>query len=309
MLEEVLAATIRGATPLLLAALGELISQRAGVINIGIEGMMLMGALFGMIGSFYTTGLPMFAPWIGLLAAGVSGLLTAIIFVIFTIKLRGDQIVIGTALTLFALGFTEVINQRLLQVVERPLKSTAFNDIHLPLLSEIPIFGKILFSQNIIVYLTFLLVPCVYFFLYHTHLGLRVRACGEHPNAISTVGSNVLLIRTACMLFAGVLAGLGGGYLSLADVPYFNSEMTAGRGFIALTIVIFGKWHPIKTCGAAILFSFGFALEYRFQAFGLGIQRQWFMMLPFLLCLAVLAGFVGRAEAPKALGKTFDPQA
>ncbi len=309
LVEEVLAATIRGATPLLLAALGELVSQRAGVINIGIEGMMLIGALSGMIGSFYTAGLPMFAPWIGLFAAGVSGLLMAIIFIIFAIKLRGDQIVIGTALTLFALGFTEVINQRLLQVFGRSLKSTAFNDIHLPVLSEIPIFGKVLFSQNIIVYLTFFLVPCVYIFLYHTHFGLRVRACGEHPNAISTVGSNVLLIRTACMLLAGVLAGLGGGYLSLADVPYFNSEMTAGRGFIALTIVIFGKWHPIKTCGAALLFSFGFALEYRFQAFGLAIQRQWFMMLPFLLCLAVLAGFVGRAEAPKALGKTFDPQA
>ncbi len=309
MLEDVLAATIRGATPLLLAALGELISQRAGVINIGIEGMMLIGALSGMIGSYYTAGIPMFAPWIGLIVAGVSGLLTAIIFVFFAIKLRSDQIVIGTALTLFALGLTEVVFQRFSQIVGSQQKVTAFQDIHLPILSEIPILGDILFSHNIIVYLTFLLVPCVYFFLYHTQLGLRVRACGEHPKAISTVGSNVIRIRTMCLMFAGAMAGIGGGYLSLAEIPYFTSEMTDGRGFVALAIVIFGKWHPLKTCAAALLFGFGFALDFRFQASGWGIQHHWFLMFPFLLCLAVLAGFVGRADAPQALGKPYDPQA
>lgn len=309
LFEEVLAATIRGATPLLLAALGELVSQRAGVINIGIEGMMLMGALSGMIGSFYSPGIPMIAPWIGLAVAGVSGVLTAIIFVFFAIKLRGDQIVIGTALTLFALGITEVIYQRILDVEGSQLKVSAFQDIQLPVLSKLPIFGDIFFSHNIIVYLTFFLVPCVYFFLYHTQLGLRVRACGEHPKTISTVGSNVTRIRTMCLLFAGGMAGIGGGYLSLAEIPYFTSEMTDGRGFVALAIVIFGKWHPIKTCAAALLFGFGFALDFRFQALGWDIQHQWFLMFPFLLCLAVLAGFVGRAEAPQALGKPYDPQA
>ncbi len=306
MFEDILAATIRGATPLLLAALGEVIAQRAGVINIGIEGMMLIGALFGMVASFYTAGLPFLAPWIGILVAGLGGLMTAALFAFLAVRQRGDQIVIGTAVTLLALGFTQVVYQRLFGKTGSPQSVPYFKQIDVPFLSEIPLFGKALFSHNVIVFLTFLLVPCVYFFLYHTQQGLRVRACGEHPKAISTVGSNVSLLRTMCLLFAGTMAGIGGGYLSLADVPYFTPGMTSGRGFIALAIVIFGKWHPVKACGAALLFGFGFALDNRFQASGLGIQYQWFLMLPFVLCLAVLAGFVGRAEAPLALGRPYD---
>ncbi len=307
ILEDILAATIRGATPLLLAALGEVVAQRAGVINIGIEGMMLIGALFGWVGSFYTAELLFLAPWIGLLIAGLSGLVTAALFAFFAIKLRGDQVVIGTAITLLALGFTEVVYQRLFGKTGSSHSVPDFKQFDMPLLSQIPFFGEALFSHNIIVYLAFLMVPCVYFFLYHTQLGLRIRACGEHPKAISTVGSNVSLLRTMCLLFAGTMAGIGGGYLSLADVPYFTPKMTTGRGFIALAIVIFGKWHPMKACGAALLFGLGFALDNRFQAFGWDIQYQWFSMLPFVLCLAVLAGFVGRAEAPLALGKPYDP--
>lgn len=308
MFEEILAATISGATPLLLAALGEVVSQRAGVINIGIEGMMLIGALFGVLGSFYTAELPFLAPWVGLIVAGLGGLLTAALFAFFAIKLRGDQVVIGTAITLFALGFTEVVyHRRLFGETGRPKSVPDFKEFDVPLLSQIPFLGDALFSHNIIVFLAFLMVPCVYFFLYHTQLGLRVRACGEHPKAISTIGSNVSLLRTMCLLFAGTMAGIGGGYLSLADVPHFNPEMTAGRGFIALAIVIFGKWHPVKACGAALLFGLGFALDLRFRAKGFDIQYQWFSMLPFVLCLAVLAGFVGKAEAPIALGKPYDP--
>ena len=305
--EDILAAAIRGATPLLLAALGEVVSQRAGVINIGIEGMMLIGALFGWVGTFYMAELPFFAPWVGLLIAGLSGLATAAIFVLFSIKLRGDQVVVGTAITLLALGFTEVVYRRLFGVTGSSHNVPNFKEFDVPFLSQIPLFGKALFSHNIIVFIAFLLVPCVYFFLYHTQPGLRVRACGEHPKAISTIGSNVSLLRTVCLLFAGTMAGIGGGYLSLADVPYFFPGMTAGRGFIALAIVIFGKWHPVKACGAALLFGLGLALDNRFQAFGWDIQYQWFLMLPFVLCLVVLAGFVGRAEAPLALGKPYDP--
>ncbi len=307
ILEDILAATIRGATPLLLAALGEVVAQRAGVINIGIEGMMLIGALFGMMGSFYSAELQFLAPWNGLLLAGLSGLVTAALFAFFAIRLRGDQVVIGTAITLLALGLTEVVYQRLFGKTGSSHSVPDFKQFDVPLLSQIPFFGEALFSHNIIVYLAFLMVPCVYFFLYHTQLGLRVRACGEHPKAISTIGSNVSLLRTMCLLFAGTMAGIGGGYLSLADVPYFSPGMTVGRGFIALAIVIFGKWHPMKACGAALLFGLGFALDNRFQAFGWDIQYQWFLMLPFVLCLAVLAGFVGRAEAPLALGKPYDP--
>ena len=305
MFEDILAATIRGATPLLLAALGEVVSQRAGVINIGIEGMMLMGAFFGMVGSYYTAELPWLAPWCGLFIAGLSGLLTAALFAFFALRLRGDQVVIGTAVTLLALGLTEVIYQRLFGVTGTSLRVPAFGQLEIPLLSKLPILGGALFSHNILVFLTFLLVPCVYIFLYHTQPGLRIRACGEHPRAISTVGANVLGLRTVCLLFAGTMAGMAGGYLSLADVPYFTPGMTVGRGFIALAIVIFGKWHPVKACGAALLFGLGSALDVRFQAAGWDIPYQLLLMLPYVLCLAVLAGFVGRAEAPLALGKPY----
>lgn len=306
IIEDIIVSTIYASTPLLLAALGEVVSQRAGVINIGIEGMMLFGALFGLLGSFYTSELPFLAPWIGILIAGFSGFLTAAIFAYFAIRLRGDQIVIGTAITLLALGLTEVLYARLLGGIGSQRGVHDFKDIKLPVFENIPIIGKILFSHNIIVYMAFLLVPCVYFFLYHTHYGLKVRACGEHPKAISTVGSNVSLIRTMCLLFAGTMAGIGGGYLSLVDVPYFLPGMTSGRGFVALAIVIFGKWHPVKACAAALLFGLGYAMDALFQAFDLGIQYQWFKMLPFILCLTVLAGFVGRAEAPLALGRPYD---
>ncbi len=306
---------IHASTPLLLAAMGEVVSQRSGVINIGIEGMMLFGALFGLLGSYYTSGLPILAPWIlpilapwiGILTAGLSGLITAAIFSYFAIRLRGDQIVIGTAITLLALGFTEVVYRRLWGGIDKQLGIHDFKVIEIPLLDNIPIIGEILFSHNIVVFLAFLLVPCVYFFLYHTQYGLKVRACGEHPKAISTVGYNVLKIRTICMLFAGTMAGIGGAYLTLADVPYFSPGMTFGRGFVALAIVIFGKWHPIKAFAAALLFGLGYAMDAQFQALGLGIQYQWFKMLPFVLCLTVLAGFVGRAEAPLALGRPYDP--
>lgn len=309
LLEEILAATINASTPLLLAALGEVISQRAGVINIGIEGMMLIGALFGMVGSFYAAGLPFIAPWLGLITAGIGGLLVAVIFATLAIKLRGDQVIIGTAITLLALGFTQVVYQRLFGKTGSPQSVPYFQDFDLPLLSQIPILGKALFSHNIIVYLSFLLVPCVYFFLYHTQPGLRVRACGEHPKAIATTGSNVTILRSMCMMFAGIMAGIGGGYLSLADVPYFTPGMTAGRGFTALAIVIFGKWHPVKALGAALLFGLGFALDARFQAAGWDIQYQLSLMFPYILCLIVLTGFVGKAEAPLALGKPYDQSA
>ena len=317
MFEDILSATIRGATPLLLAALGEVISQRAGVLNIGIEGMMLIGAFFGMVGSFYAEKLamiympglammaPLMAPWAGLFMAGLGGLAAAALFALFAIRLRGDQVIVGTAMTLLALGLTEVIYQRLFGVTGIAQGVPAFQQIDIPLLSKIPFLGRALFSHNILVFITFLLLPCVYFFLYHTQLGLRIRACGEHPKAIATVGSNVLRLRTFCLLFAGAMAGMAGGYLSLADVPYFTPGMTVGRGFIALAIVIFGKWHPVKACGAALLFGLGSALDARFQALGWGIPYQLWLMLPYLLCLAVLAGFVGRAEAPLALGKPY----
>ena len=183
------------------------------------------------------------------------------------------------------------------------LKVAIFQPLHIPLLSSIPFIGPILFQQNLLVYITFLAVPAVYFYLFHTHHGLAIQACGEHPKAADTVGVSVLGLQAKCVLFGGFMAGLAGGYLSLVDVPFFSTEMTAGRGFIALSIVIFGKWHPVKACGAALLFGLANALPDRLQAIAdLGfIPYQFFLMLPYVLTLLVLAGFVGQARPPAAL--------
>ena len=303
MFEEILAATIRQATPLLLAALGEIVVQRSGVINIGIEGMMLMGAFFGMLGSFYTgIAVPSLAPWVGIVAAGLSGGITAYLFAFLTIRLSADQVVTGTGITLLALGLTEVIYQKLFSYTGSALKVAAFGEVKIPVLSSIPWVGPALFQHNLLVFLTLLFVPCVYFYLFQTSHGLKIRACGEHPKAVDAVGVNVRRLRTLCVLFGGLIAGFAGGYLSLADVPYFTPGMTVGRGFIALAIVIFGKWHPVKACGAALLFGLGESLEVRFQAIGWDVPYQFLLMLPYVLTLLVLAGFVGRSTPPQALG-------
>ena len=306
MFEEILAATIRQATPLLLAALGEVVVQRSGVINIGIEGMMLMGAFFGMLGSFYTgAALPTLAPLVGIVAAGLSGVITAYVFAFLTIRLAADQVVTGTGVTLLALGLTEVIYQKLFGYTGDALKVAAFGEIQIPLLSDIPWIGSALFQHNILVFLSFLCVPCLYFYLFQTSHGLTIRACGEHPKAVDAAGVDVRRLRTLCILFGGLIAGLAGGYLSLADVPYFTPGMTVGRGFIALAIVIFGKWHPVKACAAALLFGLGGSLEVRFQAIGWDIPYQFLLMLPYVLTLLVLAGFVGRSTPPLALGTSY----
>ena len=304
MLEQILAATIRQATPLLIVALGEVMTERAGVINIGLEGIMILSAFTGWLTSFYVqdafVGL---APWAGILVSGLSGVALSGIFAFFALRLKTDQVVTGTGINLLAFGLVEVIYRRIFGVTGDALKVAIFQPVHLPLLSDIPFLGPILFQHNVLVYAAFLAVPLVYFYLFHTYRGLAIQACGEHPKAADTVGVGVIGLQTRCVLFGGLMAGLAGGYLSLADVPYFSTEMTAGRGFIALSIVIFGQWHPVKACGAALLFGLGNALPDRLQAIPdlRFIPYQFFLMLPYVLTLLVLAGFVGRARPPAAL--------
>ena len=304
MIEHILEATVRYATPLLLVALGEIIAERAGVINIGLEGMMILGAFTGWLGSFYIQGInPGIAPGVGLLFGGLSGVVLASIFATLVLRLKTDQVVTGTGINLLAFGLVEVLYRRIFGATGDALKVAIFQPLHIPLLSSIPFIGPILFQQNLLVYITFLAVPAVYFYLFHTHHGLAIQACGEHPKAADTVGVSVLRLQARCVLFGGFMAGLAGGYLSLVDVPFFSTEMTAGRGFIALSIVIFGKWHPVKACGAALLFGLANALPDRLQAIAdLGfIPYQFFLMLPYVLTLLVLAGFVGQARPPTAL--------
>jgi general nucleoside transport system permease protein len=304
MLEQILAATIRQATPLLIVALGEIIAERAGVINIGLEGIMILSAFVGWLGSYYIQSISVgLAPMAGLLVGAFSGMVLAALFATLILRFKTDQVVTGTGVNLLAFGLVEVLYRRIFGETGEALKVAIFQPLHIPLLSDIPFIGAILFQHNPLVYVAFLAVPLVYFYLFHTYHGLSIQACGEHPKAADTVGVNVIHLQAKCVLFGGFMAGIAGSYLSLADVPYFSTEMTAGRGFIALSIVIFGKWHPIKACGAALLFGFGNALPDRLQAIpDLGfIPYQFFLMLPYVLTLLVLTGFVGHAKPPAAL--------
>jgi len=308
MIEQILAATIRQATPLLIVALGEIIVQRSGVINIGLEGIMILSAFIGWLSSFYIQEVSVgFAPWTGILFGAFSGALLAALFATLILGFKTDQVVTGTGINLLAFGLVEVLYRRIFGTTGEALKVTIFQPLHIPLLSNLPFVGSILFRHNILVYVAFLGVPLIYFYLFHTYHGLAIQACGEHPKAADTVGVDVLRLQAKCVLFGGFMAGIAGGYLSLADVPYFSPEMTAGRGFIALSIVIFGKWHPVKACGAALLFGLGNALPDRLQAIpDLGfIPYQFFLMAPYVLTLLVLTGFVGHTKPPAALALPF----
>ncbi len=305
IISEILAATIRQGTPLLMIALGEIYVERSGVINIGIEGNAITGAFIGWFVSLKLSSWGMLAPVAGLIASASVGMIVAIIFSFFVLRLKTDQVVTGTGINLFAFGLVHLLYTQLVGETGKALKSSIFNTIPVPILAQIPILGQIFFQHNILVYITFLSLPILYIHLFRTRYGLSIQSCGEHPKAADTLGIKVSELQTKCLLFGGAMAGMAGAYLSLAHVPYFNPDMTAGRGFIGLAIVIFGGWHPIKAGGAALVFGFGSALSDRLQARMLGIPHQFLQLLPYVLTLLVLAGLLGRTRAPSALAVPF----
>ena len=302
MIDEVLvasflAAAVRVATPLLLAALGELLVERGGMINLGIEGAMLAGALGGALGA--SGG----GVWLGAGSAMLAGALTATVFAWVAIGLRGDQIIAGTAVTLGAVGITGVIFREAFGAVGPGLTLPTFRPLRLPLLSDLPLLGEALFAQPAPTYVAALLVPLCWWALFRTHWGLSLRAAGEAPEAATATGVPVRRLRATATLLGGVLAGLGGGTLVLAQVGTFAEKMTAGRGFIAIAIVVLGRWHPVWVLGASLLFGLATALQFLFQAAGLRAPYQLFLMLPYGLALLALAGGMGRSRAPEALGR------
>ena len=305
IISEILAATIRQGTPLLMIALGEIYVERSGVINIGIEGNAITGAFIGWFVSLKLSSWGMLAPVVGLIASASVGMIVALIFSFFVLRLKTDQVVTGTGINLLAFGLVHLLYTQLVGETGEALKSSIFNTIPVPILAQIPILGQIFFQHNILVYITFLSLPILYNHLFRTRYGLSIQSCGEHPKAADTLGIKVSELQTKCLLFGGAMAGMAGAYLSLAHVPYFNPDMTAGRGFIGLAIVIFGGWHPIKAGGAALVFGFGSALSDRLQARMLGIPHQFLQLLPYVLTLLVLAGLLGRTRAPSALGVPF----
>jgi general nucleoside transport system permease protein len=293
-----LAATVRTATPLLLAALGELLVERAGLINIGLEGAILAGAFGSLVGA--TAGGVMG----GFAGAIVGGVLVAGLFALFVVWLRADQIITGTALTLLSVGATGTLYRALYGSSGAALATPTSVPLRIPILSQIPVFGPALFVQPPITYVAYLLIPIIAWWLHGTHAGLALRAIGEQPEAAEVAGVHVQRTRILAVLAGGVLGGVAGGTLVLAQAGTFVEGMSAGRGFIAIAIVVLGRWKPLGVAVAAFVFGAASALQFAFQAMGWNAPYQLFLVVPYLLTLAALAGAVGRTRAPAALGKT-----
>ena len=292
-----LAAGVRVATPLLLAATGETVTERAGVINLGLEGLMLAGALAATLGATAA------GPWTGLAVAVLTGMVLAAGFAAVAIGARADQIIAGTALTLGAVGLTGTIYRQAYGTGGAGLALPTLLPMPIPGLARIPVVGPALFDQPVPTYLALLVLPLVWWALFRTRAGLMLRATGESAAMARAVGVRTRLVRTAATIVGGGFAGLAGATLVLAQVGTFAENMTAGRGYVAIAIVVLGRWHPFGAAVAALLFGAATALQYVFQALGLAVPYQLFLMLPYVLTLLALAGVAGRVRPPAELGK------
>lgn len=293
-----LEATVRIATPLGLAALGETVTERSGVINIGLEGCMLGGALAAAMAAHWTG-----SPWAGVLAGWVAGAAIAAVFAVFTVVLKSDQIVVGTAITLASVGATGAIYRAAFGVTGTALSLPTLTPLGVPGLESIPVVGAALFRQSVPTYLLYVAAAAIWALLARTQLGLAIRAAGESPAAAEAAGLRVSRLRYGATLFGGGMAGLAGATLVLAQAGTFAERMTAGRGFVAIAIVVLGRWRPLGVFGAALVFGAASALQFAFQAFGLNVPYQFFLMAPYVVSLLALAGVFGRAQAPEALGR------
>ncbi len=286
------AAAIRLATPIIYAGLGGMFSERVGIVNIGLEGTMLTSAFTGVVASYYTGN-----PWIGVLVSVITGGLVSLILAVLTIKYAGDQIVSGTGINIMALGFTSYMTQIIWGNRGASDGVQGISDIAIPIVKDIPVIGPIFGTHSPLVYLMPLVVYASYYVLFKTPFGLRIRAVGEHPVAAETAGVDVIKIKYTGVIISGMLAGLGGAFLSLSHLNLFTRGMTGGRGFIAMAAMIFGKWMPFGILGSGLLFGFADALQIRLQSLGI-LPPQIILMIPYLLTIAILAGVVGKAVAP-----------
>jgi simple sugar transport system permease protein len=306
-----LAATLRYATPLTFAAIGGLFCERSGVINVALEGMLLTGAFFGIWGAIWAhTWAGSFAWVVGVLIAALAGMALAAIHAVWSIHLKVDQIISGTAINFLALGITGYLFIEKYGDTGTPgnVPDYGIPDVHLSFLENWPFIGPIIGQLNLMIWLSFLLLIATYVFVFRTPYGLRLRAVGEHPRAADTVGISVYKIRYIAVISSGAIAAMGGAYLSLGFVHSFNEGMTNGTGFIGLAALVFGKWRPFPTYCAALLFGFSSALADRLpSAYG----NQWgtlFQALPYLLTLVAVAGVIGRSIGPAAAGRPYVKQ-
>lgn len=306
----VLTSGIRLAMPVLLAVVGEIITEKSGVLNLGLEGIMLIGAMAGFITAWYlqTTQVfavsPAMAGWLGLLGGTIAGVLMGLVMSILTVTLKADQVVSSVMLVLLGSGFSAYMYRALFQTSHPQV--TTFETLPIPGLSQIPVLGPVLFNHNIVVYFTVVVVLGAWFLLNRTTLGLNIRAVGENPSAAETSGLNVNAIRYTATLIGAGLTGLGGAVLTVAQLHMFMQGITAGRGWIAVALVIFSRWRPSLAIVGALLFGVADALQYRIQALG-GDQLPYelLLMLPYLLTILVLFRGLKKTEQPAALGQPY----
>ena len=295
LIAAVIASTLRSTAPILLAALGEAYVERAGLLNLGIEGMMVVGAF-----SSFLVGLKMDNLMLGFLSAGVAGVLLGLVFGLMTITLRVNQIVVGLGLTIVAHSGCSFLH-RVIFGNQFPILFGAGGTNEIPLLSRIPIIGQSVFNQHWLLYIAFLLIPALYVIMYKTRLGLRVRAVGEVPWATDASGVNVFRIRYFTTALGGLLAGLGGAFLSLGDLSFFVPDMIQGRGYIAIVVVMLGKWNPVNVGLGALLFGFSLSLTSALQIIGVNISPDFILMTPYLVVIAALLIFARSTNLPAAL--------
>jgi ABC-type uncharacterized transport system permease subunit len=303
MLEAFLTSTMSMATPIMLAALGELMVEESGIINVGIEGAMLAGAFFALAATYFTGSIAL-----GLAAGMAAAIAIDAIFAALVVNLAANQVVTGTALNILALGVTGVFYRKLFGVTGKAFMVTPVAKIPLGPLARIPVLGPVLFDQNALVYFTLILIPIFWYVISRTRYGLRIRAAGERPEAADALGLGVYWIRWQALIAAGALTGLSGAYLTLAYANTFVENISAGRGFVALSVVILGRWNPWGLAAASVLFGAAMALQFGLQALGTVVPYQLFLALPYALTLVVLAGVGGQAAAPSALGEPYRRQ-
>lgn len=291
----VLAATIRLATPILLGSLGGIYSQRAGILNLGLEGTMTIGAVAAFIAAFYTGSL-----WAGVLAAMLACLLFSLIMGWLSVTMKANQVIAGTALTILGVGLAAFMYRTIFGIQELPPQVEPFAALPVPVLSKLPFVGPILFSHNALVYLAFILVAVTWVILEKTVFGLNIKVVGEHPRAADSKGIHVGRVRYAALMIEGLYAGIAGAFMSTAYMNSFMDTIITGRGFIAVAVVVFARWHPVRAMWGALIFGFASALQMRLQAVGANIPNQFLLMLPYVLTILVLISASKKAEFPAA---------
>ena len=295
-----LGGTLVLSVPLIFGALGGVISERAGVVNVAIEGQLLFGAFTAALVASITQN-----AFAGLFAAAIAGMLVSFVLAAFSIKYYVDQVIVGVVLNVLVTGLTSFFYSKVFTASPELNHPATFDTIPIPLLSDIPIIGPVLFKRTIVVYLMYVAVFLVWYGLFKTRWGLRLRSVGEHPTAADTVGINVNGTRFWNVSLVGAVAGIGGAYFTLDVVSQFNKEMTNGAGFIALAAVIFGRWDPIRATLAALLFGFATNLQSVLSIIGSPVPSEFMLMLPYLVTIFAVAGFVGLSRPPAADGKPY----